>query len=305
MEKTNTLQSPESISSGVQQHEDAVLKTSMQFFAEELLPCLGIQGKVVSFAPTELVHLELQKMFQDFNFIMEDGTWKHFEFQSTNEGLNGLKRFRAYEAITSYQHKVQVETYVLFSGKIQNPMTEFTEGLNTYRIHPIIMKHKNADELLMRLEQKQKNGELITKEDLIPLVLCPLMSGKTSQKERISKAYHITRQATELSKEDISKIEAMIYAMADKFLDAIDLEKMKEEIAMTRLGQMIWEDGLKEGEERGEGRGEIRGEIRGKAKGKIAAYIEMIQDGFISIKEAAIRLDITEDELKNILDNSN
>lgn len=40
---------------------------------------------IVSFAPTELVHLELQKLFQDFNFIMEDGTWKHFEFQSKNE----------------------------------------------------------------------------------------------------------------------------------------------------------------------------------------------------------------------------
>ena len=35
----------------------------------------------------------------------------------------------------------------------------------------------------------------------------------------------------------------MLYAMADKFLDAMDLEKLKEEISMTRLGQMIWEDG--------------------------------------------------------------
>lgn len=297
MEKNNKLSLSESIPSDIQQHEDAVLKISMQFFAEELLPYLGIQGKVVSFAPTELIHLELQKLFQDFNFIMEDGTWKHFEFQSTNEGLDGLKRFRTYEAVTSYQYKVQVETYVLFSGNIKNPMTKFTEGINTYRIHPIIMKHKNADELLAGLEAKLKNREPVTKEELVPLVLCPLMSGKTSQKERINKAYHITHRATKVSKEYISKIEAMIYAMADKFLDAIDLEKMKEEIAMTRLGQMIWEDGLKAGEE--------RGERRGKAEGKLFAYIEMIRDGFISIKDASLRLGITEEELHNILKDSN
>ena len=36
----------------------------------------------------------------------------------------------------------------------------------------------------------------------------------------------------------------MLYALADKFLDAIDLEKLKEEISMTRLGQMIWEDAI-------------------------------------------------------------
>ena len=85
----------------------------------------------------------------------------------------------------------------------------------------------------------------------------------------------------------------MIYAMADKFLDAIDLEKMKEEIAMTRLGQMIWEDGVKKGEERGE------------AKGKATAYIEMIHDGFISIIDAAVRLGITEEDLEKLLNNSN
>ena len=53
---------PDHKDTGVYQHEDAVLKASMQFFAEELLPYLGIEGKVVSFAPTELVHLELQKL---------------------------------------------------------------------------------------------------------------------------------------------------------------------------------------------------------------------------------------------------
>lgn len=290
MEKNDETLVPENQSSGIQQHEDAVLKTSMQFFADELLPYLGIKGKVISFAPTELVHLELQKLFQDFNFVMEDGSWKHFEFQSTNEGKDGLKRFRTYEAITSYQYKVEVKTYVLFSGNIKDPMTEFTEGFNTYRIYPIIMQHKDADELLANLERKLESGECITKEDLVPLVLCPLMGGKSSHKERISKAYRITRNATEVKKEDIQKIEAMIYAMADKFLDAVDLEKMKEEIAMTRLGQMIWEDGM------------TKGEARGEARGKTAAYVEMIRDGFITVKDAASRLGMTEEEIYKLLE---
>ena len=287
MEKNNKNSKSEYQPSGIQQHEDAVLKTSMQFFADELLPYLNIKGKVVSFAPTELVHLELQKLFQDFNFIMEDGTWKHFEFQSTNEGLKGLKRFRAYEALTSYQYNVTVETYVLFSGNIKNPMTEFTEGISTYRIHPIIMQNKNADELLAKLDQKQKKNQIITKEDIIPLILCPLMGGKSSQKDRINKAYHIIQKATKIEKEDKDKIEAMLYAMADKFLDTVDLEKLKEEISMTRLGQMIWEDGIAEGKE----------------KGKLSAYLELIHDGFITKEEAAIRLKMPLEELNILLNN--
>lgn len=282
MEKKNKTLQAEYKSSSVQQHEDAVLKTSMQFFADELLPYFGIQGKVVSFAPTELVHLELQKLFQDFNLVMEDGTWKHFEFQSTNEGLDGLKRFRAYEALTSYQYKVVVETYVLFSGTIKNPMTEFTEGNNTYKITPIIMQDYNADKLLIKIEQKQREGVNITKEDFISLVLCPLMGGKSSQKERINKAYHIIRRTSEVKKEDTVKIEAMLYAMADKFLDIVDLEKLKEDMIVTRLGQMIWEDGIEEG--------------------RVTMLLELIRDGLLTMTEAALRLNITEEEVKKLLE---
>ena len=79
---------------------------------------------------------------------MEDNSLAHLEFQSTNEGVQGLKRFRTYEALASYQYGVAITTYVLFSGNIKNPVTEYSEGINTYRVHPIILQGRNADQLL-------------------------------------------------------------------------------------------------------------------------------------------------------------
>lgn len=233
-------------SSDVWQTEDAALKVSMQFFAEELLPYLGIEGTVVAFAPTELVHLEINKLFQDFNLVMEDGSWKHFKFQSENEGMNGLKRFRVYESLASYQNKVPITTYVLFSGTIKNPMSEFTEGINTYRIIPITMKSKNADILFEELEQKIEANETLTKKDLVPLTLCNLMSGNTPQKERVKNAFSIIRQATSVSKEDSKKIEAVVYAMAEKFLESVDMDEIMEAVLMTRLGQKLVSKGAYE-----------------------------------------------------------
>lgn len=229
------------------QHEDAALKTAMHFFAEELLPFWGIEGKVVGFAPTEQVHLEIQKLYQDTNLIMEDGSWKHFEFQSKNEGLAGLKRFRQYEATASRQYGVSVITYVLFSGKIQNPMTEFTEGINTYRIIPIIMKKENADIFLKELIERKKTEKPITREELVRLTLCPLMGGEIGIKQRLQIACEITRGETAVTKEEIQKIEAVIYAMADKFLDGLDMEEFVEGMKMTRLGEMLVKEGKQEG----------------------------------------------------------
>jgi len=262
------------------QVEDAALKTSMQFFADELLPYFNIEGKVVGFGPTELVHLELQKLFQDFNLVMDDGTWKHFEFQSTDGGIKDLKRFRSYEALTSYQHDVDVYTYVLYSGEIKNPKTEFSSGLNTYRVHPIIMKGKRVEEVFDNINAKLQAGQSLTKEDLVPLTLCSLMGGDMPQKERVVQALAITRLARDTVPE-ADKIEAVVYAMAEKFSDSVTTEQLKEAVGMTRLGQMMYQDGV----EAGIAQGVAQGVTQGMETAKISiakSLLGLLADEFIA-----------------------
>ena len=177
---------------------------------------------------------------------MEDGTWKHFEFQSTDGGFEDLRRFRAYEAITSHQHQVNVHTYVLYSGQIKHPLTEMQTGFGTYRVQPIIMKGKCVEEVFDNIHQKLHSGIPLSKADLVPLTLCPLMGGNMPQAERVKKALEITRNAKELIPE-AEKIEAVVYDMAEKFLDSVTLEQLKEAVGMTKLGQMWYNDGIEVG----------------------------------------------------------
>lgn len=147
---------------------------------------------------------------------MDNGSWKHFEFQSMNEVTDGLRWYWSYEALTSYQNKVVVTTYVLFSGKIRNPMTELRAGENVYRIISIIMQDKNADQVIENIQQKMQAETLMVKEDLVPLSLCLLMGGTLPLKERIKAAFAITRKT-----------------------EGICMEEIKEGIRMTKLGQML------------------------------------------------------------------
>lgn len=84
------------------------------------------------------------------------------------------------------------------------------------------------------------------------------MSGEMSQKERIVAAYEITRVAVSVDSDIIRKVEAVLYIMADKFLDSVEMEQLKEEIKMTRLGQMLYSDGFTEGRVQGEACGEMK-----------------------------------------------
>ena len=256
--RENTKDKNKNEASAIQKHEDAALKTAMRYFAEELLPYLGIKGEVKGYAPTEIIHLELKRFLEDFNLIMDDGSWKHFEFQSTNEGTADLRRFRSYEAVMSQHYKVPITTYVLYSGNIRKPMTELKEGENTYQIIPIIMRDKDADRLIEGLEKKVKEGEDLSRNDLVPLSLCLLMGGKMALVDRVKAAFEIIRKVKGVRAEDVAKLEAVLYVMADKFLKQEEMEKIKEEISMMKLSQVLFDMGKEEG--KSEGRSEGRSE---------------------------------------------
>lgn len=225
------------------QAEDAMHKMNIQYFGDVVLPYLGIEGEIDHIGSTELTHLELKKYYQDFNYVMKDGSWTHLEFQSSDGGEKDLKRFRAYEALASHQNDVDVQTYVLYSGTIEKPVTKLTTGFNTYCVRPIIMKGRRAEEVFDNITQKLENNIPLTKEDLVPLTLCPLMGGDIPQKERILTAVRIVKQAREHIP-DVDVIEAALYTMANKFLNEVDRNEVKEAIKMSPLGTLIYNDGI-------------------------------------------------------------
>ena len=119
--------------------------------------------------------------------------------------------------------------------------SELDCGLYTYRVQPIYLKNKNADEVFRKLKQKQDNGEAFTEDDYAALSLTPLMSGKMSRKDMFKEAIRLAKPNIELSAE---KATAMLYTLADKFLDRTELDEIKEVIRMTRLGQMLMDEGM-------------------------------------------------------------
>ena len=95
--------------------------------------------------------------------------------------------------------------------------------------------------ILNKLKQKQDNGETFTEDDYAALSLTPLMSGKMSRKDMFKEAIRLAKPNIELSAE---KATAMLYTLADKFLDRTELDEIKEVMRMTRLGQMLQDEAI-------------------------------------------------------------
>ena len=227
-------------------HEDAVMKMGFDYFRNTILKKLGIDNQYEEIGPTELVELTIHSLYMDFTFLTTGGFYIHTEFQTTDKKEADLRRFHAYDAVYSNKTGKQVITYVIYSGGITNVKSELDCGLYTYRVQPIYLKDKNADEVFLKLKQKQDNGEAFTEDDYAALSLTPLMSGKMSRKDMFKEAIRLTKSNNELTAE---KTRAVLYTLADKFLDKTELDEIKEVLRMTRLGQMLMDEGMEKGME--------------------------------------------------------
>lgn len=184
----------------------------------------------------------------DFTFLTTSGTYVHIEFQTTDGGTKDLRRFHAYEAVLAHESGKNVITYVIYSGGIKKTKTELDCGAYAYRIMPIYMTTRDAEEVFRRLLDKKERGEEFTEQDDAELSLTPLMSSSLSRKETLKEALLLAKTGDSVTAQ---KSIAILYTLADKFLDNCDLEEIREVTAMTRLGQMLYDDGFKKGEEKG------------------------------------------------------
>lgn len=213
------------------EHEDKAMKTAVSFFARELLPMAGVKQKVRGIAPTESIHLELKKFYEDLNLIMEDDSCGHLEFQSRDGGIEDMRRFRLYESIISYQFGMDVVTYVIYSGSVKHPVTTMKCGKNTYKVVPVMLSDRDGDKLLRKLEKKQEEGRKLSRKDLAKLSLLPLLGGELSQKDKIERAFRLT--ASQEATQELKKTESILYTLAEKFLKKEELEEIKEVLSMT------------------------------------------------------------------------
>lgn len=108
------------------------------------------------------------------------------------------------------------------------------------------MKGRRAEEVFDNITTKLENSIPLTKDDLIPLMLCPLMGGQITQLERFHRGFEIINKFKHVI-ENATKCEAILFAMANKFLDHTELDQIKEELKMTELGLLLYNDGKADG----------------------------------------------------------
>ena len=225
-------------------NNDVIMKAMAETFSDKSLSFFGLNvPKILDVAHTVLPVLEVRENRTDFIFLLEDDSYLHLEFQTTFK-LQDLKRFALYDARIINKYDRDINTAVIYSGKIEVVPNSFKKGSLSYEVKNIYMKDFDGDEEYRKLNDKIYTNVQLADEDVLKLIFLPLMKSRFSEEEM---ALNAAELAKEIPGEAKTFILAAIIAVSDKFLSDTYRNKLLEVLKMTQIEQMIREEAKKEG----------------------------------------------------------
>lgn len=260
--------------------EDAVMKKAMEYFKESAVNFFGIDTKIIAPAAIEIKNIDIKTNYMDYLFYTEDGSYLHFEFQTTDK-KEDINRFLYYDTSLFCKENKKIRTIVVYSSEITTAQIEIDAGSIKYKIEPFYMNNIDGDEKLNYLYNKINNKEHLSSNDILALTFAPLMNSKESRNERAIKCIELAQKIPEQA-EKLHCI-TLLYALFDKFGDKYSKNKFMGVISMTEIGRMLIEKGIAEGIEKGRAEGIEKGRAESKTEGKAEILIMLLIKKFKNV----------------------
>jgi hypothetical protein len=223
---------------------DVIMKAMAETFKDKTLKIFGLDSaRITGVIPTVLPVLEVKENRTDYIFLLADNTLLHLEFQ-TSVSKEILKRFMLYDARLINKDERDVNTAVIYSGRIEKAPDRLKKGSITYKVANVYMKGYDGDKEYQKLHEKIEKSEPLNEEEILKLIFLPLMKSKKTEDE-------MAIQAAELAKDITGEIKTFvigaIVAITDKFMSEDYKKRLLEVLKMTQIEQWIREGGRQEG----------------------------------------------------------
>ena len=242
------------------QNYDLAFKEALTIFENQTLDFLGLNlPKITGVLATEFAEVETRDEFVDLLFWLEDGTILHIEEQNVLS-TEDLIRFAQYVLRIFKRHRVPVHTVVLSPASASTEGTRgFDMGSLQYSVTHIVIRDRNADEVLEQVRKELSAGRPIHE---IELIFVPLMESRLSIEDLLLETIKLEK---EIENEAIrSKVIALTLVLSNKLVEPELLGKIWEDVKMLKILKFAEDKGKEQGLQLGIQLGIQQGKIEEK-----------------------------------------
>jgi hypothetical protein len=224
--------------------KDLIQKYASGLFRDATLEFYGIKtARIKEIINVELPVIEVGGGSADFVFLLEDGTYLHFEFQTTYNKKD-LIRFAGYDLRLYERDGRRIVTVIIYAAGVKQAETELNIGSLTYRPEIINMEDYDGDVIFAELAAKINAEAEITDVDMLNLVFLPLMRNTLNRDELAISTIKLAQTIPDRNKRNACIASAI--AFVNRYMDEEGFEKIKEALKMFDIVEMIVNEAVDE-----------------------------------------------------------
>ncbi|MEH2932059.1 hypothetical protein VSQ48_19560 [Candidatus Ventrimonas sp. KK005] len=255
------------------QNKDIASKLTAELLVGNYLGPFGLpEKKVVGLLPTNLPAVESNELRLDNLFEMEDGAVAILDYESEFSRENFVKYLnyvarimRRYANQKSLDQLKKLKILVIYTADVSQAQEVYDLGGVVIQVEASYLIHQNTKEIYGRLKEKVSRGEELNVTERMELMILPLtIKGKKEKQEYIQKAIELAKKMED--RRQGAQVIAGILTFTDKILDPAYAKRVKGEIKMNLVSQMIFQDGFDSGVEQGMNQGITMGITQGSEK---------------------------------------
>lgn len=144
----------------------------------------------------------------------------------------------------------KLKILVIYTADVSQAQEVYDLGGVVIQVEASYLIHQNTKEIYGRLKEKVSAGEGLNVTERMELMILPLtIKGKKEKQEYIQKAIELAKKMED--RRQGAQVIAGILTFTDKVLDPAYAKRVKGEIKMNLVSQMIFQDGFDSGVEQG------------------------------------------------------
>lgn len=240
------------------QNKDVASKTLAEALKGKSLAVFGLPHvRIADILPTNLPAVESNELRLDNLFLLDDSSVALLDYESVFDKENFVKYINYIaRVIKRYSIQKQLEMLtclrmiVIYTADVECVNTCYDLGGITLMVEPAYLIHMDSSEIYKRLDRKIRNGESLTDDERMELMVLPLtVKGIPGKQEAIVAAVNLAKCLP--VRDQQLQVLAGILTFSDKVIDQTYKKRIKEEMQMTQIGQMLIDEGMERGMEVG------------------------------------------------------
>ena len=245
------------------QNKDIASKLTGEILVGKNLAVFGLPHlSIAGILPTNLPVIESNELRIDNLFQLADGSLAIMDYESSFDRENFIKYLnyiarvlKRYAGQNRLNEVWKIKMLVLYTADVERAEEVYDLGGLTLEVESAYLVRQDTEGIYKRLDEKLLAGERLGEEELMQLMILPLtVKGRQNKQVMIERSVELARRIPE--RDRTIRALAGILTFSDKVIDEAYKNRIKEEMRMTQIGQMIFEDGVIAGKAEGKELGE-------------------------------------------------